>query len=225
MIPVIYQNSDFVLIDKPAGLSFHSENSPGLAAMLKKQLQREVLYPVHRLDKMTSGLVLFALNKSAAQAFQRLFEAHEIEKYYLAISDTKPKKKQGWVIGDMVPARRGSWKLRPNRENPAKTRFISASLGPGIRLYLLKPFTGRTHQIRVAMKSISAPICGDLRYAEADQAKQEERGYLHAYGLRFSLFGEHYEFVLPPRDGERFQTAACHKQLAEWSIPWSLMPD
>lgn len=198
----------------------HSENQAGLVVQLQKQLQVDRLYPVHRLDKMTSGLLIFALNKQTAQAFQELFAQHKVQKFYLAVSNLKPKKKQGWVKGDMLTARRGSWKLVKTLENPAVTRFISTPLNPGERLFLLMPLTGKTHQLRVALKSLAAPICGDARYAQADEAKQEDRGYLHAYALQFSLFEQAYEFVCPPSIGERFLTPACQQALETWSQPW-----
>lgn len=217
-----------MLVDKPAGMNFHSEDEAGLAVVVKQQLQagenKEVeLYPVHRLDKMTSGLVLFALTKEAAQAFQVLFESRGLDKFYLAISTEKPKKKQGWVKGDMQPARRGSWKLVTTLENPAVTRFISVSIGVNERLFLVKPLTGKTHQIRVALKSLGAPISGDERYQNIEQAKQEDRGYLHAFGLRFTLFGEDYAFSLFPSVGERFVSDSCVDQMNLWREPWMIL--
>ena len=217
---VVFQNSDFVVINKPGGLNFHSEESPGLVVLVKQLLQVESLYPVHRLDKMTSGLVIFALNKSTAQVFQVMFEQHLVQKYYLAVSDKKPKKKQGWLIGDMLPARRGNWKLSKTKENPAKTQFISQSIEPGVRLYLVKPITGKTHQIRVALKSIGAPILGDERYADSVEAKQADRGYLHAFAVQFILNNRTYEFVRMPTEGAVFQSPLCQNLIEAWQMPW-----
>ncbi|MBE0494678.1 MAG: TIGR01621 family pseudouridine synthase [Thiomicrospira sp.] len=217
---LIFENTDFVLLDKPAGLSFHSEQAPGLVVLAQQQLGLPSLYPVHRLDKMTSGLVILAKNLAAAQAFQTLFEQREIEKYYLAISTHKPKKKQGWIKGDMLPSRRGSYRLATTMENPAITQFVSASLAPNERVFLVKPHTGKTHQIRVALKSLGAPISGDQRYQALAQAELEDRGYLHAYALRFSLFGENFAFVCPPTSGQRFVSNAFKVQCAAWNQPW-----
>ncbi len=209
------------MVDKPAGLNFHSEDGEaGVIAQLAAQLNCDSLFPVHRLDKMTSGILLVALNKATAQQFQQMFAAREVEKYYLAMTDKKPKKKQGWVKGDMQPARNGSWKLSKTTLNPAITQFISVSTQPGERLFLLKPSTGKTHQLRVAMKSLGAPICGDSRYANKREAQQEDRGYLHAYALRFQLHEQNFEFVCPPNSGQRFLTDACQQQLTFWQIPW-----
>ena len=220
MIPILFKNNDFIVVNKPEELNFHSEESAGLVVLVQQQLQVESLYPVHRLDKMTSGLVVFALNKQTAQRFQVLFESRQIEKFYLAISDQKPKKKQGWIKGDMVPARRGSWMLTKTQQNPAITQFISALIRPSERLFLLKPTTGKTHQLRVAMKSVSAPICGDQRYALSEQAKLEDRGYLHAYAIRFDLDDELFEFVCPPDQGQRFLATETLLLVAAWSQPW-----
>jgi len=231
-IDVVYQNEDFVVVNKPAGLNFHSEadatntTHAGLVVLVKQQQQLAELYPVHRLDKMTSGLVIFARNKPCAQAFQVLFEQHQIQKYYLAISYKKPKKKQGWIIGDMLSARRGSWKLTKSQDNPAKTQFISTLIEPKKRLYLVKPITGKTHQIRVALKSIGAPILGDVRYAEACAAKQLDRGYLHAFAIQFSLYDQSYQFTCPPSSlaegGGEFLTPACSTLITNWQSPWEL---
>jgi len=221
LINILFKNEDFIVVDKPCGMNFHSEDGqPGVIALLAKQLELDTLYPVHRLDKMTSGLLIVALTKSAAQTFQSLFETRNIEKYYLAISDKKPKKKQGWVKGDMQPARNGSWKLSKTMENPTLTQFISVSTEPGERLFLLKPHTGKTHQLRVLMKSLAAPICGDLRYANKLEAAREDRGYLHAYALSFEFNDEAYRFVQPPNAGMRFLKQSCQAKIALWQNPW-----
>ena len=222
MIPILFQNNDFIVVNKPAGINFHSEESPGLVVLVKQQLAVNDIYPVHRLDKMTSGLLILALNKATAQSFQRLFENHQVDKFYIAISDQKPKKKQGWVKGDMVAARRGSWMLTKTKNNPAITQFISASVQPGERLYLLKPKTGKTHQLRVAMKSLSAPICGDERYSDLAKAKLEDRGYLHAYAICFTLNSQDYEFVCEPNTGKRFLQDETVNLLKNWQQPWDL---
>lgn len=203
-VQVLHQNDDFWVLTKPAGMSFHAESADeGFIESLYKAFPEQVFYPVHRLDKLTSGLVLVALNKSAAQEFGRLFEMHAMEKYYLALSSKKPKKKQGCIKGGMQFSRRGQWKLTQTRDNFAVTRFFSASVGDGRRLYFLQPQTGKTHQLRVALKSIGAPILGDQRYG-GDEA---DRGYLHAYRLSFDWQGERVTFCHFPTQGVFFSEA------------------
>ena len=222
---ILFENRDFAVVSKPAGMNFHSESEAGFVVRAKALLGYAELYPAHRLDKMTSGLVLLAKTKDAARRFGEMFENREIEKYYLAVSLRKPKKKQGWIKGDMAKARRGDWKLLKTAQNPAVTRFISAPLREGERAFLVKPYTGKTHQIRVALKSLGSPIAGDERYADAAEAKKEDRGYLHAFALRFVFNGETFEFVLPPEEGERFRSREFGTLLKEWHAPWALFDE
>ena len=219
-IEIIFENEDFVLVNKPFGLSFHSEAGEGLVVKLTRQLGLEQLYSVHRLDKMTSGLILFAKSSSIANTLTKLFEQREVQKFYLAISTRKPKKKQGWIKGDMGQARRGSYKFIESNDNPAITQFVSSAGRTHERFFLVKPHTGKTHQIRVALKSIGSPIAGDIRYAAVEEAKKEERGYLHAYALGFTLEGENYSFVCEPKEGERYNSEEFKQQLVSWKEPW-----
>lgn len=218
---LIFENDTFVVAIKPEGVNFHSEGEAGFVVQVSEQLGLP-LFPVHRLDKMTSGLVILAKNSETAARFGKMFENREIEKYYLAISMRKPKKKMGWIKGDMSSARRGDYKLLVTMNNPAITQFVSCALRTHERGFLIKPHTGKTHQIRVALKSLGSPIAGDERYAQADEARKEDRGYLHAYALRFRLSEEEFCFVSPPDEGERFMSVECKNQLEIWSQPWKL---
>ncbi len=224
-LKILFENEDFLLAAKPAGMNFHSEEEAGFVVQVKAAAGADELYPVHRLDKMTSGVVLLAKTKEAAQVFGEMFENRAVEKYYLAVSLRKPKKKQGWIKGDMAKARRGDWKLLKTAQNPAVTRFVSAPLREGERAFLVKPYTGKTHQIRVALKSLGAPIAGDERYADRQEAHKEDRGYLHAYALRFVLKGESFCFVFPPSEGSRFCSEAFHTLLKAWEAPWELFKE
>jgi tRNA pseudouridine32 synthase / 23S rRNA pseudouridine746 synthase len=219
-IKIVFENSDFVVAYKPDGMNFHSEGEAGFVVLLTEQLGIKQLFSVHRLDKMTSGLMIVAKSSSVANKLTKLFENREIQKYYLAISMRKPKKKQGWIKGDMKAARRGSYMLLKTMENPTVTQFKSLALRTHERLFLVKPHTGKTHQIRVALKSLGSPIAGDERYANSEDAKNEDRGYLHAFALRFTLDGNHYEFVEPPCVGERFISEQAAQAMQIWNKPW-----
>ncbi|MEW6990098.1 TIGR01621 family pseudouridine synthase [Colwelliaceae bacterium 6441] len=219
-IKIIAQQDDFIIADKPAGLGFHDdENQPGFFNQVKSQLSINELYPVHRLDKMTSGLIILAKNKLTATEFQQHFEQRLIEKYYIAISDKKPVKKQGTIKGDMKKSRRGTWKLVRRYDNPAISQFFSYPLKQGKRLFLVKPYTGKTHQIRVALNSIGAPIIGDPNYYMTSNA---DRGYLHAFALRFSINNIKYQYVLPPLIGKEYTSAETIAVVDTLIEPWKL---
>jgi tRNA pseudouridine32 synthase/23S rRNA pseudouridine746 synthase len=219
---IIDIQENFIVVNKAPGINFHDEDNLGqglfsLVSQFFNQTSNDNLYPVHRLDKMTSGLILFARNLVTAQQFQQLFSQHCVEKYYLAISDKKPKKKQGVIKGDMEKSRRGSWKLLRSQKSPAISQFFSYALSEGKRLYLIKPHSGKTHQIRVALTSIGAPILGDQRYY--GQCCQD-RGYLHAYALKFLLGTKSYHYILPPSNGEHYLKDNTMGQLAKLAVPW-----
>lgn len=210
MLAIIHNHKDWVIVDKPAGISMQQEQTNSeQASLLQLALhtcqqagdQVERLWPVHRLDKATSGLVIFAKSASAAALFSELFANHKIEKHYLAIALGKPKKKQGWIKGDMEKGRNGSWLLKRSLKKPAITYFQSCTItAPATctkRLYLVSPKSGKTHQIRVALKSLGCPILGDIRY----KAAKADRCYLHAFSLRFEWQGEDFHYLVEPSQG------------------------
>lgn len=216
---LLYCHDDFYLIDKHPGVNVHrNQRGSSLLDAMRDALGDEALYLLHRLDDATSGLLLVGRNKSAAAALSALFSQRTIDKYYLAIADGKPRKKQGLVVGDINKARNGSYRLSRQLSNPSRTRFISSSLSPGRRLYLLRPYTGKTHQLRVVMNSLGAPILGDERYGNVPA----DRCYLHAYSLCFDYRGEHYAFAHAPAQGQHFADRAVRSALVEWRQPWAL---
>ncbi|GHD67979.1 pseudouridine synthase [Jeongeupia chitinilytica] len=202
---VLHAAADFIVAYKPPGLHFHRDGDvPGLVECVR-DLYGAALWPVHRLDAITSGLIVLATSNDAASAFGERFAAREMDKLYLALSDRKPAKKQGEIRGGMAAGRGGNWRLTREDALFARTRFVSASVVPGLRLFALKPYTGRTHQLRVAMKSISAPILGDSRYG----GSAADRGYLHATLLGFDWDDGAHAFYCLPCAGELFVSDAC----------------
>ncbi len=218
-IRIIYSQPDWLLAYKPEGVSFHTEGEVlGFVECLRAQLNTREIWPIHRLDKPTSGIILFAKTAEAASVLSQMFANRQVEKYYLAISSSKPSKKQGWVIGDMEKSRRGAFKLCPSKNNPAITQFFSVSAGEGERLCLLRPLTGKTHQLRVALKSLSAPILGDAMYG----GSSSDRMYLHAYAMRFTYQGDAFEFAEAPENSGAYSRPVVINQIQEWARPWQL---
>jgi tRNA pseudouridine32 synthase/23S rRNA pseudouridine746 synthase len=214
-IKIIDSNENFLVLYKPEGLSFYEDSpAPDLMKILRLMDQEkyippgERLFPIHRIDKITSGILLFARGRKATNILSNHFRHHRIQKIYLALSNEKPKKKQGVIIGDMVKDRRSKWKLLHSLNNPSITLFKSFPIiteeAKYFRLFLLKPITGKTHQIRVAMRSLSAPILGDPIYSRPSLARQEDRAYLHAYGIKFNFENKTYEYIIPPTSGKYF---------------------
>ncbi|WP_298440794.1 TIGR01621 family pseudouridine synthase [uncultured Ferrimonas sp.] len=216
MYQLVAEQPDFIVINKACGVHFHSQDgSAGVVAQVEAD-RNEKLFSVHRLDTPTSGLLLLARSSAAAAHLSAQFAEHRIEKRYLALSKDKPKKKQGTIEGGMAKARRSQWKLTREKDNYAITQFISASVTPGLRAFLLRPLSGKTHQIRVALKSIGAPILGDSLYG----GQAADRTYLHAYQLSFEHGGQQHQFTAAPHLGEHYQLPQLAQLLAQWqAIP------
>lgn len=166
------------------------------------------IFPVHRLDRLCSGILVFARGRKNANLLANSFRHQRVEKVYLALSDRKPKKKHGTIRGDMARSRRGTWKLLPSQSRPAVTSFVSLAVPKrrqGLRLYVLRPYSGKTHQLRVAMKSLAAPILGDTLYhTPFEISRAEERCYLHSFAIRFRLNQEEVSLIEPPDSGIEF---------------------
>jgi tRNA pseudouridine32 synthase/23S rRNA pseudouridine746 synthase len=219
LIDILFDHPDFVVVNKPSNISVQNEfHQSGLLPILCQQLKVEKLWLVHRLDKVTSGILILAKHSQAAAVFGQLFEQKQIEKYYLAISAKKPKKKQGTVKGGMKKVRDSKWMLESSDTAVAISQFFSFSIYPGIRLFLVKPLTGKTHQIRVALKSIGSPILGDELY----KGTSSDRTYLHAYCIRFNYQEQPICIMCPPNKGDVFVSDNTKQQIASLVSPWTL---
>jgi len=196
MFDIVTVHDHYIAVNKHPDVDFHGS---GFVDAIRKKIGGEV-YPVHRLDKITSGIILFARSKDIAHEICDQFEAREVQKTYLAISDKRPKKKQGTIKGDIEKGRRGTWKLARTLSNPSITYFNTYSIEEGIRLFVLKPKTGKTHQLRVVMKSLGASILGDESYG----GTISDRAYLHAYQISFKVGEELFVERALPNIGKLF---------------------
>ena len=223
MYKIIKNHEDFLLINKFPGVSFHKESgTEGLLELLKREPGIKELYTLHRLDKVTSGLLLFAKNLETAKDISSQFRDRLVEKYYIALSDRKPRKKQGLIKGDMAKARQGAWKLLRTMNNPAVTQFFSCSAGNNLRLFIIRPRTGKTHQVRVALKSIGSPVLGDPVYHGGAGMEEIDRTYLHSYAIIFKVRGKEHRFVHQPDTGRFFTDKDFSAALEKYADPWEL---
>ncbi|NVJ60567.1 MAG: RNA pseudouridine synthase [Gammaproteobacteria bacterium] len=205
---IIKQTDDWLVINKPAGHTLHNEAGDGFIFSLKAKLNLPFLAPAHRLDKVTSGCLLLAKNSQSAAHLSKQFQDQSVGKIYLAITKGKPKKKQGLISGDMSQGRNGNWRLEHSKQQPAITEFYSIGFQEGLRVAIVKPVTGKTHQIRVALKSNGSPILGDQRYATISSNSIDiDRCYLHCWQLAFKdMNGNRLEVSSKPESGELFLT-------------------
>lgn len=193
---IIFENDDLIAVYKESGISFHNDDakSKGFFNAVQGVLGQKI-YSVHRLDKDTSGLILFAKNIQTQKEISNLFENRKIKKTYFALSGKKPKKKQGTIKGDLKSTRGGSYKLTREMKNPSVTKFKSFKNG-NYYFFILSPITGFTHQLRIVCKSLGSPILGDTRYGGGEFNSM----LLHAYRLEFNLNEIIYDIKAHPKE-------------------------
>jgi 23S rRNA pseudouridine1911/1915/1917 synthase len=200
-IPILYEDDDCVVINKPVGLLTHSKGAFNPEATVAtwlsartKNMDGERAGIVHRLDRATGGVMICAKTPEALSWLQKQFAQRRTKKTYNAIIEgtlnpdkalidmpieRNPKKPQTFRVG--------------NNGKPSKTQYEVIESGPKYSLVELKPETGRTHQLRVHLRQFEHPIVGDTFY----EGKPAERLFLHALSL---------ELTLPNRSREVFTT-------------------
>jgi 23S rRNA pseudouridine1911/1915/1917 synthase len=187
--PVLYEDHDVIIIDKPAGLPTSSTDGSLnikdiLSEFLKRQSKGRIrAHVVHRLDKEVSGILLFAKSHVAMDSIKEKWQ--ETEKHYYALVEGIPEKAQGtiksWLIEDK------SQKVHSTHEMPnAKfsiTNYRTIRHVNNNSLLDIRTDTGRKNQIRVHLSDIGCPIVGDRKYGASDEFRRRVR--LHAYSLSF----------------------------------------
>jgi 23S rRNA pseudouridine1911/1915/1917 synthase len=187
---ILFENEDFIVLNKPAGLLSvpdRKQSSPSLKDLLIERYGQ--IFTVHRLDRGTSGVIVFAKNARTHRYLSGIFEKREVKKIYLGLVIGSLPDSSGLIEEPIAehPAKDGSMTVH-RRGKPAVTGYeVLEDFG---RYSLLKfdLFTGRTHQIRVHMAAIRHPCVGDLTYgADPTLAKRLRltRQWLHAVRLGF----------------------------------------
>jgi tRNA pseudouridine65 synthase len=189
-IDLLYRDEAIVVVDKPSGLSVHRGDDKGsiFAMNLTRDAIGQWVYPVHRLDRATSGVLLFALSPEHARTLQRAFSEREVDKTYLALVRGKPPPR-GVIDSPMEKREDG-----PRVE--AVTEYETLFISDVIRLSLVeaRPRTGRRHQIRRHLRRINHPVAGDVRYGKGI----ENRQYRAEIGLyRLALHASRLSFTHP----------------------------
>ncbi len=212
-LSIVYQDTDVMVVDKPAGLTVHP--APGhprgtlvnallaLCPDLKGISAEGGLRPgiVHRLDKDTSGLLVVAKSDRAHRSLSQQLKAHEVAKSYLALVHGIPEPPQGLIDAPIArhPRRRKKMAVVQGGR-PAQTRYRTREAVGRYALLEVEPITGRTHQIRLHLAHIGHPVVGDATYGR--RSPYVGRQFLHAHRLAFRLPGSNrtieVESPLPP---------------------------
>ena len=184
-LPIIFEDDDFIVVDKPAGISAHSgtKNAYGVIEICREQFKNKDLDLCHRIDRSTSGIILLSKNKSFLRYFHDQLMENQTTKEYLAIVHGD-KKEKIFTMNNEIELKHGTTRQ-------AISEFKLVGKNKKYSLYLVKIETGRMHQIRIHCLSLDMPIVNDKKYGNAkldkklfDNSAFKDMG-LHAYKLAF----------------------------------------
>jgi tRNA pseudouridine65 synthase len=216
-IPVLFLDDTLVAVSKPPGLLVHrtrlAEAEAFLLQRLRDQLGRR-LFAVHRLDRPTSGVMLFALTQAAAKHLSRQFEAQRVAKQYLAVVRGWPDAEGciDYALADAEASAAGQRALRPARTSYRRLATVDVPVAVGryptsrYALLRVQPHTGRRHQIRRHLAHIRHPLIGDTTHGEGRHNRYfrerfgVERLLLHACEIGFEHPGGGHMAVSAPLD-------------------------
>ena len=159
---ILHRDARCVAVDKPSGLATHrgwDDSDDALLQRVRDEVNAYV-YPIHRLDRGASGIVLFALDREAARAFTDAWMAGAADKRYLAITRGHPPEHV--LLDHAIPKAPGEDRVAAVTEIWRKETFGRYALVEA------RPHTGRLHQIRRHLKHLSCPLIGDVRYGKGE---------------------------------------------------------
>ena len=215
-LDIIYEDERCVVVNKPQGLVVHpgAGNRQGTLAnaLCYVKLQRggeegTGARPgiVHRLDKDTSGVIIAAWDEEAQSFLCEQFKSRKVRKTYIAIVRGVPKEKNGRIETCIARDTRDRKRFAVcERGKAALTFYKVVKSWQNYSLLLLRPRTGRTHQLRVHLRHIGYPILGDPLYGSADKHFPDATLMLHSRNLAITLIGEKEESVFSSPIPDRF---------------------
>jgi 23S rRNA pseudouridine1911/1915/1917 synthase len=208
MPTILYQDSLLLAAAKPAGMPAQADKTGNLSVLEWAETEcGQRLHPVHRIDRPSSGVLLLAKTKEAMTALQSQFQAHKIEKEYLAVVAALPPEPEGSLVHFLQKnsAKNRAFAYPDKRPGAARAELNYQVIGSSERYHLLKVelITGRHHQIRAQLSAIGCPIKGDVKYG-ARRGNRDRSIHLHAWRIAFEHPGTgewmHLEAPLPAGD-------------------------
>ncbi len=186
-IDLLFVDAHVVVANKPSGLLVHRgwDDDDDVALFRVRDAIGERVHPIHRLDRGTSGALLFARSKEAAAALSRGFEAGTVDKCYVALVRGMPP--EAGVIDYAVPKSEDG----PRVDAVTRFRLVARSTVDRCSLVAAMPETGRLHQIRRHLRHIDHPLIGDVNYGSGQINRHYRATYdlhrlaLHAWSLAF----------------------------------------
>ncbi len=238
-IEILYEDNDLMVVNKPAGMLVVPDRFNDAIPALNKELEKQMghkVWVVHRIDRDTSGVLCFAKNEATHRYLSIAFQERDVNKFYAGLVKGVVVPQEGRIENYLAEHPSGNGKMIVARKGKlAVTDYKVAEQWPLYALMQFQIHTGRTHQIRVHMKSIGHPLACDELYGDGKpfllsdikrkyriSGKDEEerplmsRLALHAYRLEFAREDGTLISVESPLPKD---IAACVNQLNKWTPP------
>jgi tRNA pseudouridine32 synthase / 23S rRNA pseudouridine746 synthase len=196
-VPVLYQNENIVVVDKPHFLATMPRGrhvAQTALVRLRRELGLPELSPAHRLDRLTAGVLLFTTRRELRGAYQTLFARGAVRKTYMARAAVNPSLGLPRIVKSRIVKRRGHLQAVEEPGEPNAETLVESISSDG--LYRLTPRTGRTHQLRVHMASLEMPIYGDPLYPKVIDVAVDD------FSQPLQLLAQSLEFE-DPKSGSR----------------------
>ncbi len=200
---IVYEDKWLIVIDKPSGMLViptPKKETNTLTDLLNKELDRRGIeanaYPCHRLDRETSGLILYSKGKSARKLMMEQFKKREVKKSYIAIVQGAVKKDSDIIKSDI-------YNKNKSRSETAITKYSVIQRKGPLSILEVEPVTGRTNQIRIHLQKMGHPVVGESVYAfRKDFNLKFKRAALHAVRIEFKhpITGAALKFESPLPD-------------------------
>ena len=195
---ILENNNDFIVIDKSPGVPVQggTKSKKNLIDILASSefFKDTKPFPVHRLDKETSGIMIISKNHNSARLLTTLFRLRKIHKTYLAICHGHISKKKGELKNELITFENNKKKIEK-----AITYYKVLSETDSASFLELKPVTGRKHQLRKQLALINNPIVGDKKYILSNKKiKSDKDLMLHAYSLKFYINNKKFFYKASP---------------------------
>lgn len=189
VIPILFENSDVIAVDKPEGLAAIPERRrQGQSLLDRLSTERgEKLYVVHRLDKETSGVIVFARNAETHRWLNRQFQDRVVAKTYMALTHGVFASDEGVIDEPLRQFGSGRVAVDAERGKASISEFHVVERFESHTLVEIRPRTGRRHQIRVHLYHLGHSVVGDPLYDDKNIQKNFPRLMLHAQGLTIRL--------------------------------------
>lgn len=201
-VPVLFEDDDVLAVDKPAGIAVVPGRGETPADALRGVLESArggALFVVHRLDRDTSGVLLFAKNAAAHRTLSMAFEARLVRKRYVALTYSGPAEGAGICRLPLGPGRKGRMRVfaagQPGLLAAETAWEVLRRVSPECSRIAFAPTTGRQHQIRVHAAAIGTPVLGDPLYAFGLARSLAPRLMLHATTIMLPALDG-----MPPKD-------------------------